>query len=91
MIEVKHPLVYVEWIDAESDPEWGDAKSIEEWAEKECVIYDIGWMIARTKKYIVITNQFTHDSGFGNRTKIPRAWIKTIKKITLKVVRNLKV
>lgn len=86
----KYPFVYVEWADAESDAEWGDEKAIDKWMEKECLIYDIGWMVGRDKKYIVIASQLAHDGTFGNRTKIPRSWIRKIEKIEIRKVRRLK-
>jgi len=76
----KYPLVAVEWADAQSDCEWGSQEKINNWIEKDCIINEIGWLVAENDNYIVITNQIGRDDGeFGNRTKIPVQWVKSRK------------
>jgi len=80
----KYPLVLVEWIDAQSDCEWGSIEKTKKWADEECLINDIGWLVCTGKKYIVITNQVGEDGELGNRTKIPKSWIKKKEYVSLK-------
>jgi hypothetical protein len=87
----KYRLVTVEWLDAESDNTWGEVEEVEKWAQDDCTIYDIGWLVSVTKRYIVITNQLTYDGVFGNRTKIPRDWIKKIYYVDIKRVAKAKI
>lgn len=80
----KFPLMFVVWKDAESDSEWGDARSVSRWAEKDALVYDIGWKVFENKKYMVICSQVGPDGDYGNRTKIPQGWILRKQKITFK-------
>ena len=83
-ITKKYERITVEWVDAEGDCEWSEQDKIQEWAEKDCTIYEVGWLVAETKKYIVVTNQITYDGTIGNRTKIPVKWIKKLEYVTTK-------
>jgi len=83
-IEKAYKLVQLEWVDAESDSTWDTKDKITVWADKDCVIYEIGWLVAETKKYIVISNQITYDGDIGNRTKIPRKWIRKREVVTVR-------
>lgn len=88
--QTKYVLVRVEWVDAESDNDWGEEKEIIDWIEKECTINEVGWLICKNKRYVVISNQICYDGDLGTRTKIPRSWIKTIDEVELKKVKSLK-
>ncbi len=77
----KFPLYYIEWIDAESEANWGDKDDLDKWLDKDFVVHDIGWIVSENKKYLVICNQVSVDGDFGNRTRIPKVWIRTKRKI----------
>lgn len=77
----KYRLVALEWKDAQSDAEWGTEESIKKWVEQDFIVFEIGWLIAENKKYVVISNQVAEDGDIGNRTKIPRDWIRRIKTV----------
>jgi len=79
----KFPLIYVEWIDAESDSKWDDREGAEKWLNRDFVVHDIGWLIMENDKYIIICNQVASDGDLGNRTKIPRGWITKLTKVSL--------
>lgn len=73
--------VYLEWVDAESDPEWNTLDKVKHWSEKDCYVFEIGWIVTENKKYVTICSQITEDGDLGNKTKIPKAWIKRKKKL----------
>jgi len=79
----KFKLVIIEWIDAQSDCAWSSIKENEQWTKEDCIIVEVGWIVKETSKYVVIGSQIGNDGEFGNRTKIPRGWIKTIKRLTV--------
>jgi hypothetical protein len=74
-------LVYVKWIDAQSDPNWSEEHNIKEWLKEECLIHEVGWVMSEDSKYLILSSQLSYDGGIGNKTKIPKKWIKSIKKI----------
>lgn len=79
----KFPLYYLEWIDAESDSAWGDKDSIDKWLEKDFIVHDLGWIVSDNRKYLVICNQISVDGDLGNRTRIPKKWIRLMRKVRL--------
>lgn len=69
---------------------WEDALSNNEWTSKDKVlqekpleITDIGYIVKRDKNCIIVVNQFSSDNDYGNRTVIPRKWVKKIKNLKL--------
>ena len=79
----KFPLVYIEWIDAESACGWEDREGLDKWINKDFIVNDIGWKVSENDKYVLICNQIASDGDFGNRTRIPKAWIKKLQRVTL--------
>jgi hypothetical protein len=79
----KYKCVYVNWIDAESDAGWQDKAEIKKWIKEECLVHEIGWVVDENAKYLVISNQILYDGGVGNKTKIPKKWIKSIRRIRI--------
>jgi len=73
----KYPLTYLTWIDAESDTDWTGEHKTELWIEEDFVVNEVGWIIAETDKYIVICSQICEEGSFGNKTKVPKAWIRS--------------
>ena len=83
------PYLKIEWIDAQSDITWEDSiDKIQKWADTDCVINETGWLICESDRYIVLCNQIGEDGEFGNRTKIPKNWIKGKKKVLAKLVKS---
>lgn len=80
-IQKKYSLVSVEWADAQSDCEWETIDKVRTWAEKDCIIFEIGWLVYENDKYVVISNQIGEDGDLGNRTKIPVQWIRKRKNL----------
>jgi len=81
----KYPLVIVEWADAQSETAWDTKEKVFSWAEKSTIIQDIGWLIGETKLHIIICSQICKDDGdLGNRTKIPKAWVVSKKKVRVR-------
>lgn len=72
----KYPLVQIEWKDAQSDSEWTSVEKIQKWATEDCIIFEIGWVIYENEDYLIISNQIGEDGDLGNRTKIPKTWIR---------------
>lgn len=77
----KYKLVVIEWADAQSDCEWETVDRVITWSEKDCMIFEIGWLICEAKEYLVICSQIGEDGDLGNRTKIPKQWIRSQKEI----------
>ena len=71
----KFPLVIITWKDAVSDASWEEPEKIKAWANKDFIVENIGWIVASTKKYIVVCSEITEDGDYGNRTKIPKGWV----------------
>ena len=82
-LDNKYPLVYITWIDAESDNGWEDESALDAWIKKERLVHDVGWLVRESKDSVIIVNQLCTDGDTGNRTKIPRGMIKEIKKINI--------
>jgi len=80
----KYKLFLVEWVDAEGDTEWSTENKVLTWANEDCIIYEVGWIVAETDKYIILMSQISYDGDIGNRTKIPKAWVKKKKQISEK-------
>jgi len=79
----RYPLLLIQWKDAESDPAWASQDDMKKWIKEDCVCNEIGWVVGENKKYYIISNQILCDGTIGNRTKIPKNWVKKIKKISV--------
>ena len=80
--DIPYPKVRVEWIDCVSDSGWA--------TEKECDKMKLakpvkeGWLYSKDKDSIKLFASYDQDEDsitFGDRTMIPRAWVKKIQKI----------
>ena len=81
--KIPYPLVRVEWIDAVSNSCRFSVKEMEEWAKDMSICWceNIGWLVKKTKHYIVVASRSTQlssdtEAQFGNLQKIPRTWCK---------------
>ena len=77
----KYPLELIEWYDAESEVSWGDPKEVLEWCKKSFIATEVGFIFYEDKNFIVMVSQIGSDGTIGNRTRIPKPWIKSRKKI----------
>lgn len=91
---MKYKLVYIEWEDAiTNNLKWFDEEQAKDWAENTTMlIYECGWILKETKRFIVIANRYSKTSisngessllDVGGLHKIPKTWIR--KRVVLKV------
>ena len=72
----------VEWVDCVSDSGWASDKEFNKM--KLATPVNEGWLYEKTKKYIKIFASYDKDEDgitFGDRTMIPRQWVKKIQKL----------
>ena len=80
--DIPYPKVRVEWIDCVSDSGWATEKEFDRMKLARPI--NEGWLYEKTKDYIKLFASYDKDSdeiSFGDRTMIPRAWVKKIQKI----------
>ena len=80
--DIPFPKVRVEWVDCVSDSGWASDKEF----DKMTLSYPVneGWLYEKTNKHIKMFASYDKDEDgitFGDRTMIPRAWIRKIQKI----------
>ena len=75
--KIINKLVLIEWCDAEADCSWSDMKDVIDWSKKVFTCREVGWVIEDNKDMIVLTSQLGDENLIGNRTKIPKPWIKS--------------
>jgi len=76
-----HELVIVEWIDAEADCTWSDMKDVDLWSKKLFKCREVGWVLEDNKEMLVLTSQLGDENLIGNRSKIPKPWLLSKKKL----------
>ena len=80
--DIPYPKVRVEWIDCVSDSGWATDKEFDKMRLATPV--NEGWLYEKTKNHIKLFASYDKDEdgfAFGDRTMIPRAWVKKIQKI----------
>jgi len=81
--EIPYPKVRVEWIDCVSDSGWASEKEFDKMKLARPV--NEGWLYSKDKISIKLFASYDkEDDGsftFGDRTMIPRDWVKKIQKI----------
>ena len=80
--DIPYPRVRVEWIDCISDSGWATDKEFDKMRLAKPV--NEGWLYEKTKNHIKLFASYDKDEdgfAFGDRTMIPRAWVKKIQKI----------
>ena len=81
--ELPFPKVRVEWIDILSDSGWATDKEFDRMKLARPV--NEGWLYSKDKKSIKLFASYDReDDGsftFGDRTMIPRQWVKKIQKV----------
>ena len=80
--DIPFSKVRVEWVDCVSDSGWASDKEF----DKMTLSYPVneGWLYEKTNKHIKMFASYDKDEDgitFGDRTMIPRAWIRKIQKI----------
>ena len=80
--DIPFPKVRVEWVDCVSDSGWANEKEF----DKMKLSYPVneGWLYEKTDKHIKMFASYDKDEDgitFGDRTMIPRAWVRKIQKL----------
>ena len=73
----------VEWVDCVSDSGWASDKEFNKM--KLATPVNEGWLYERTKNHIKIFASYDKDEDgitFGDRTMIPRQWVKKMTKLS---------
>ena len=80
--DIPFSKVRVEWIDCVSDSSWATDKEFDKM--KLATPINEGWLYSKDDKSIKLFASYDKDEDgitFGDRTMIPRAWVKKIQKI----------
>ena len=81
--EIPFPKVRVEWIDCVSDSGWANDKEFDRMSLARPT--NEGWLYSKDKKSVKLFASYDkEDDGsftFGDRTMIPRQWVRKIQKI----------
>ena len=80
--DIPYPRVRVEWIDCVSDSGWATDKEFDRMKFAKPI--NEGWLYSKDKQSIKLFASYDKDEDgftFGDRTMIPRAWVKKIQKI----------
>ena len=81
--DIPFQKVRVEWIDCVSDSGWATEKEFDKMKLARPV--NEGWLYSKDKKSIKLFASYDREDdgsfSFGDRTMIPRAWVKKIQKI----------
>ena len=77
----KYSLEMLEWYDAESDVSWSDPNEVLKWSKKDFLVVEVGFVVYEDQDHIVLASQIGSDGTIGNRTRIPRPWLKSRKRI----------
>ena len=81
--ELPYQKVRVEWIDILSDSGWATDKEFDRMKLARPV--NEGWLYSKDKKSIKLFASYDREDdgsfSFGDRTMIPRAWVKKIQKL----------
>ena len=80
--DIPFSKVRVEWVDCVSDSGWASDKEF----DKMTLSYPVneGWLYEKTDKHIKMFASYDKDEDgitFGDRTMIPRAWVRKIQKL----------
>ena len=78
---MKKPLYLITWEDPHSDCAWADVEQIDKFLKEKAIVTEVGWIVSDNKDAIVISNQFSSDGDFGNKTKVLKKLIKTKKRL----------
>ena len=80
--DIPFQKVRVEWVDCVSDSGWANEKEFDKM--KLSFPVNEGWLYEKTDKHIKMFASYDKDDDgiiFGDRTMIPRHWVKKIQKL----------
>ena len=80
--DIPFSKVRVEWVDCTSDSGWATDKEFNKMRLAKPV--NEGWLYSKDKESVKLFASYDKDEDgyvFGDRTMIPRAWVKKIQKI----------
>ena len=80
----RYPVVRVEWIDAQDRPgTWHAFDEVKTWAAEDCLIVSYGLLLHKSAAYVALAADVTlgTDGALGRVTKIPRGWIRSIRRV----------
>ena len=80
--DIPFSKVRVEWVDCVSDSGWANEKEFDKM--KLSFPVNEGWLYSKDKHSIKLFASYDKDDdgfSFGDRTMIPRAWVKKIQKL----------
>jgi len=80
--DIPFQKVRVEWVDCVSDSAWANDKEFNKM--KLATPVNEGWLYSKDKNSIKLFASYDKDEDgitFGDRTMIPRTWVKKIQKI----------
>ena len=80
--DIPYPKYRVEWIDCVSDSAWADEKEFQKMKLASPV--NEGWIFSKDKISIKMFASYDKDDDgitFGDRTMIPRSWVKKITRL----------
>ena len=80
--DIPYPKVRVEWIDCVSDSGWATEKEFDRMKLARPV--NEGWLYSKDKNSIKLFASYDREEdvfSVGDRTMIPRAWVKKIQKL----------
>ena len=80
--DIPFQKVRVEWVDCVSDSGWATDKEFDKM--KLATPVNEGWLYEKTKDHIKMFASYDKDEDgitFGDRTMIPRQWVKKIQKL----------
>lgn len=80
--EIPFYKVRVEWVDCVSDSAWANEKEFDKMKLAKPV--NEGWLYEKTKDHIKMFASYDKDEDgitFGDRTMIPRHWVKKITRL----------
>ena len=81
--DLPYPKVRVEWVDCTSDSGWATDKEFNKMRLAKPV--NEGWLYSKDKNSIKLFASYDREDdgsfSFGDRTMIPRPWVKKIQKL----------
>ena len=80
--DIPYPKVRVEWIDCVSDSGWANDREFDKMRLARPI--NEGWLYSKDDKSIKLFASYDKDDNeitFGDRTMIPRQWVRKIQKI----------
>ena len=80
--DIPYTKYRVDWVDIISESDWADEYEFDKMTLASPV--NEGWLYEKTKRHIKLFASYDKDEDgitFGDRTMIPRQWVKKIQKL----------